>query len=56
MLQFLGRLLARYNEGVPVRYLSEAEADAVWRDGRLLAIDPQGLVFEAKSESAQLTE
>lgn len=57
MLQFLGRLLVRHGDGVAVRYLSKAEADVVWRDGRLLAIDPQGLVFETSAEDGgQLTE
>ena len=47
MLQFLGRLLTS-NRGAPpsVRYLNKAEADAIWREGRLLAVDPQGATFE----------
>lgn len=47
MLQFLGRLLTSDRGRPPsVRYLNKAEADAVWRDGRLLAVDPQGATFE----------
>lgn len=56
MLPYLGRLLALYSGGVPVRYLSKAEADAAWKDGILLAIDPQGLVFETADERQRIAE
>lgn len=49
MLQFLGRLLmSAGTQPQRVRYLTKAEADPVWREGRLLAVDPQGATFETQ--------
>jgi hypothetical protein len=49
MLQYLGRLLTGGRADPPrVRYLSRAEAEPAWREGRLLAIDPQGATFETR--------
>lgn len=46
MLQFLGRLLTADRRNPPqVRYLSKAEGEPVWREGKLLAVDPQGATF-----------
>jgi hypothetical protein len=56
MLQYLGRLLACHAGGIPVRYLSKAEADPIWKDGVLLAVDPQGLVFETADAGQRLAE
>jgi len=57
MLQFLGRLLSNDRAGPPsVRYLNKAEADTVWRDGRLLAVDPQGATFETIVSGAAVAE
>ena len=57
MLQFLGRLLTS-ERGKPlnVRYLNKAEADPVWRDGHLLAIDPQGATFETVVSGVPVAE
>lgn len=49
MLQFLGRLLISAGARPQhVRYLTKAEAEPVWREGRLLAVDPQGATFETQ--------
>lgn len=57
MLQFLGRMLSRDRGRLPsVRYLNKAEADTVWRDGRLLAVDPQGATFETVLDGAIVAE
>ncbi len=57
MLQFLGRLLSSDRRQPPsVRYLNKAEADTVGRDGRLLAVDPQGAKFEAIVSGAPVAE
>lgn len=56
MLQYLGRLLARFPGGVMVRYLSKSEAEARWKEGKLVAIDPQGLVFETANGSAPIAD
>ncbi|MHA4835897.1 hypothetical protein [Sphingopyxis sp. MSC1_008] len=49
MLQYLGRLLTSRRSDPPrVRYLSKAEAEPAWRDGHLLAVDPQGATFETR--------
>ncbi len=57
MLQFLGRLLAadRHNPP-PVRYLSKAESEPVWRDGKLLAADPQGATFATIVDRRRIAE
>lgn len=57
MLQFLGRLLTS-NRGAPpsVRYLNKAEANAIWREGRLLAVDPQGATFETVVSGVPVAE
>ncbi|MBE1526892.1 hypothetical protein GGC65_001348 [Sphingopyxis sp. OAS728] len=54
MLQFLGRLLT--SEPPKVRYLNKAEADTIWRDGRLLAVDPQGATFETVVSGVPVAE
>jgi len=57
MLQYLGRLLASDRAHPPhVRYLSKAEAEPVWRDGRLLAVDPQGATFETDLDGGRVAE
>ncbi len=57
MLQFLGRLIANRPSDPPiVEYLSKAGAEAVWRRGRLLAIDPQGASFEVRESNRHFVE
>jgi hypothetical protein len=57
MLQFLGRLLAADRHNPPqVRYLSKAESEPVWRDGKLLAVDPQGATFATVIDQASVAE
>lgn len=57
MLQYLGRLLAAHPDRTPsLRYLSKAEGDLVWREGRLIAIDPQGVVFQARIDGDVVAE
>lgn len=57
MLQYLGRLLAAHpDHAPPLRYLNKAEDDPVWRHGRLVAIDPQGLVFQTRIEGTSVAE
>lgn len=57
MLQLLGRLLMRaQGGGLPVRYLSKAEGDPVWRDGSLVSIDTQGACFERAGDAGRLVE
>jgi hypothetical protein len=57
MLQFLGRLLARDLQHPPrVDYLSKAESELVWREGRLLAVDPQGATFAAAIDGETVAE
>ena len=57
MLQFLGRLLAGDRAHPPlVRYLSRAEAEPEWREGRLMALDPQGAAFETRIDGRPVAE
>ncbi len=57
MLQFLGRLLsADRADGTRIAYLSKAEAEPVWRTGRLLSVDPQGATFETEIDGARAAE
>jgi hypothetical protein len=51
MIRYLGSLLSRSaGHPVAVRYLSKAEPDAVWRDGHLLSLDPQGACFAMEDQ------
>lgn len=57
MLQFLGRLLAADRRNPPrVRYLSKAESEPVWRDGKLLSVDPQGATFATTIDEGSVAE
>ena len=56
MIQYLGRLLARTRGPFAVSYLSKAEGEPAWRDGRLLSIDPQGACFETGEGPAAFIE
>ncbi len=57
MLQLLGRLLMRaQGAALPVRYLSKAEGDPVWREGSLVSIDTQGACFERSDTTGSLIE
>ena len=57
MLQFLGRLLAKGCQNPPqVRYLTKAESEPVWRDGKLLAVDPQGATFATIIDRVHVAE
>lgn len=57
MLQFLGRLLGNQPHDPPkVGYLSKAEAEPAWREGRLLAVDPQGATFETMIDRRVVAE
>lgn len=56
MLQYLGRLLALHSAGIAVHYLSKTEDDTCWKDGLLVAIDPQGLVLETCEDRRRVAE
>lgn len=57
MLQFLGRLLGKDRHNPPrVSYLSKAEGEPVWREGRLLSVDPQGATFETMIDRRRVAE
>jgi hypothetical protein len=45
MNYLIGLLRKAGKEPLEIRYLNKAEGEGVWCDGRLLAIDPQGLSF-----------
>src|SRR4051812_45323695 len=55
MLNYLGRILSARRTPLAVRYLTTAEREPIWREGLLLAIDPQGASF-ATSENGTIVE
>jgi hypothetical protein len=54
MLVYLGRLLSARRRPLGVRYLSKAESAPAWRDGWLLAVDPQGASFASREHGGEV--